>query len=261
LQVQGPPLPLPQSSSPSAWPPPRAAASPAAEPAREEQAGEERLESCAKVIRDSIQDGKLDRVVSLLSGSHVRALGVAAFSHHYGKDIKEEFERADKDDDGSLCKAEFRRYIAKVLPQHHQSDASRPTNRQLALFSLNSAIPFVVFGFLDNSIMIIGGDVVDDLIGSTLQLSTLACAALANTFADVLGISIGNTVESVTAKLGLPPANLTVGQSGLPLVRRLGLASGSGGILLGCILGMCPLLLMDPEKREKEKLAAELAAE
>merc|ERR1711920_668435 len=99
-----------------------------------------------------------------------------------------------------------------MLPEHQQNDASRPTNRQLSLFALNSSIPFVVFGALDNSIMIIGGDVVDELIGSSLHLSTLACAAVANTFADVVGISIGNTVESLTTKLGVPSANLTHGQ-------------------------------------------------
>eukprot|EP00406_Dinophysis_acuminata_P019864 CAMPEP_0179343404 /NCGR_PEP_ID=MMETSP0797-20121207/70947_1 /TAXON_ID=47934 /ORGANISM="Dinophysis acuminata, Strain DAEP01" /LENGTH=59 /DNA_ID=CAMNT_0021057733 /DNA_START=1 /DNA_END=176 /DNA_ORIENTATION=+ len=59
--------------------------------------------------------------------------------------------------------------------------------------------------------MILGGDVVDDAIGSAFQLSTLACAAVANTFADVVGISIGNSVEAVTARLGLPPARLTAG--------------------------------------------------
>merc|ERR1712217_627229 len=107
----------------------------------------------------------------------------------------------------------------------------------------------IVFGFLDNSIMIIGGDVVDDLIGSTFQLSTLACAALANTFADVIGISIGNTVEAMTTRLGLPPARLTSAQAESKLVRRLGLLAGSAGILLGCILGMSPLLFIDHEKK------------
>merc|ERR1712224_1128678 len=108
-----------------------------------------------------------------------------------------------------------------------------PSIRQLFWFSLNSEIPFFVFGCLDNSLMIAGGDLVDDMIGSHFALSTLACAALANTFADCLGISVGNTVESLVGKLGLPQANLTASQSELPVVHRLGLVSGSVGILIG----------------------------
>lgn len=100
-------------------------------------------------------------------------------------------------------------------------EGDAPTSRQTMLFCLNSAIPFVVFGMLDNSIMLLGGDVVDDLVGSYFHLSTLACAAVANTFADVLGISIGNTVEALTVKLGLPEAHLTQAQARPPTCRGL----------------------------------------
>jgi len=198
-------------------------------------------------------DRDVDKLIANLSKEDIRALGIAAMSVHFGKDIRDEFDKVDKDHSGSVSGAEFRRYVTKVLPEHQQNDASRPTNRQLSLFALNSSIPFIVFGCLDNSIMIVGGEVVDDVIGSTLQLSTLACAAVANTFADVLGISIGNTVESSTAKLGVPPPGLTHGQTQLPLVRRIGLASGSGGIFIGCIMGMAPLLFMENDKKEDKK--------
>lgn len=203
----------------------------------------------AAVMRKYVKDDELDQVVCLLPGQDVRALGLASLSHHFGTDFRKEFQSIDQDDSRTISRQEFRRYIAEKLPEIQDADAPCPTRRQLVLFGLNSAIPFVVFGFLDNSIMILGGDVVDDLIGSTLQLSTLACAAVANTFADVLGISIGNSVEAVTQKLGLPPAMLTPKQAELPSVRRLGLASGSLGILVGCILGMAPLLVVDQEKK------------
>merc|ERR1712217_752239 len=179
------------------------------------------------------------------SKEDIRALGVAAMSTHFGKDIRKEFDSEDKDHSGSVSRAEFKRYITKLLPEHQENDASPPTKRQLMLFALNSSIPFIVFGCLDNGIMILGGEVVEASIGSTLQLSQLACAAIANTFADVLGISIGNTVESATAKLGLPAANLTHGQTQLPVVRRIALLAGSGGIFIGCCLGMTALLVVD----------------
>ena len=63
--------------------------------------------------------------------------------------------------------------------------------------------------------MIVGGDVVDDLIGSTFHLSTLACAAWANTFADVFGMSVGSTVNPVSSFLSvltqLAPAQPMIG--------------------------------------------------
>lgn len=203
----------------------------------------------AEVIRKHVQDHELDNVVRRLETSDVHALGVAAMSLHFGKDFRGEFQALDQDDSGTISHAEFRRYLTAVLPTHHEEDTPQPTNRQLRYFALNSAIPFVVFGFLDNSIMIVGGDVVDDMIGSTMHLSTLACAAVANTFADVLGISVGNTVEQLTGRMGVPQPHLTSGQARLPHVRRIGLVSGSVGIFVGCILGMAPLLFIDQEKK------------
>merc|ERR1719401_3125071 len=149
-------------------------------------------------------------VADHLPPKDVRALGVAALSRHFQVDFQEVFKDLDEDNSGCISKTEFKRYVTKILPKMQQkSEAAPPTTRQLVLFALNSAIPFVVFGCLDNSIMIVGGDVVDDLIGSWLHLSTLACAAVANTFADVLGISVGNSVEALTVRLGLPEAELT----------------------------------------------------
>merc|ERR1712194_271751 len=108
---------------------------------------------------------------------------------------------------GRISKGEFRRYLVRASKNIAGVEVTRPTNRQLVFFAINSAIPMLVFGCIDNSIMIVGGDVVDDMIGSTFRLSTLACAGLANTFADVVGISIGNSVEALTSKMGLPSAS------------------------------------------------------
>lgn len=202
----------------------------------------------AEVIKSHVKDNEVDQIISRLDKADVRALGIASISKHFGTDFRKEFSELDSDGSGNISHPEFRRYIMQVVQDQLVHDAPAPSTRQLILFSLNSAIPFVVFGFLDNSIMIIGGEVVDDVIGSVFKLSTLACAALANTFADVLGISIGNSVETLTAKLGVPQAQLSHSQTQLPRVRRIGLASGSAGIFVGCILGMAPLLFIDSDK-------------
>lgn len=192
------------------------------------------------------------RLVEDLKDEQLHAIGVAAVSQHMDQGAKESVQRADADGDGQISSDEFQNFLRAQVGKDKAS-ADMPSRRQLFWFSLNSSIPFFVFGLLDNSIMIVGGDVVDDIIGSHFALSTLACAALANTFADVLGISVGNTVEGLVSKLGLPQANLTARQSELPAVHRLGLASGSVGILLGCLAGMFPLLWIDQERRNFTK--------
>merc|ERR1712232_1032983 len=61
----------------------------------------------------------------------------------------------------------------------------------------------------------------------------------------------------MSARLGVPEAKLTPAQAEMPLIRRLGLASGSAGILAGCVIGMTPLLFMDPDaKAVKEAFAS-----
>mmetsp|Transcript_28466 Transcript_28466/g.72120 ORF Transcript_28466/g.72120 Transcript_28466/m.72120 type:complete len:385 (-) Transcript_28466:67-1221(-) len=204
-------------------------------------------ESFRALSGETVED--VEAFMASLTHQEARTLGLAALTRHFGGDFKAQFEAADQDNSGTLSKAEFKRYVCTLATTHANLHVEQPGTRQLVIFSLNSAIPFVVFGFFDNSIMILGGDVVDDLIGSTFQLSTLACAAVANTFADVFGISIGNTVEAMTVRLGLPQAHLSAAQAALPLVRRIGLASGSFGILIGCIMGMAPLLFMDQDRK------------
>lgn len=206
---------------------------------------ESKAQLLAGALREHIHEKEYGHFVNNLSSNEARSLGIAALSRHLNQDYEKEFKAWDIDDSGSISRAEFRRYMASVCSvEAMPGDPSEPSQRQLSLFALNSAIPFVVFGFMDNFIMIIGGDVVDDLIGSSFHLSTLACAAVANTFADVLGISVGNTVESVTQRLGLPSANISTKQAKLPNVRRVGLVASAGGILVGCILGMSPLIFM-----------------
>lgn len=209
-----------------------------------------------------------DAFVATLRGSSVRSLAIACLSRHFGQDFRKVFDSVDENQDGVLQRQEFSRFFScysrkttSSLDGLDDDVVEPPTQRQLFYFGLNSAIPFVVFVFLDNSIMIIGGDIVDDMIGSAFKLSTLACAAVANTFADVIGISIGNTVEALTEKMGIPAANFTTAQTKLPLVRRVGMISGSFGIFVGCIMGMTPLLFIDEDVKAMKEAFKNLDAD
>lgn len=203
----------------------------------------------ARAIKEHFEDREMDRLISLLSGTEQRALGVAALAAHFGQDFQEEFDRLDRDSSGDLSKGEFKRYLREISACRNDQDSSPPSNTQLVLLFCNAALPNVIFGLLDNSIMIIGGDIVDDMIGSTFHLSTLACAGLANTVADVLGMSVGSSVERFSGKLGMPRANLSSEQIKLPIVKRVSMVAGPVGILIGCLMGMTPLLFI-AEKKE-----------
>ena len=53
--------------------------------------------------------------------------------------------------------------------------------------------------------------------------------------------------------LGLPDPRLTMYQRGLPVVRNVRMAAGISGVMLGCILGMFPLLFMDAPSSHEQR--------
>ncbi|EFN52363.1 hypothetical protein CHLNCDRAFT_15662, partial [Chlorella variabilis] len=63
-----------------------------------------------------------------------------------------------------------------------------PSWRQLAAIGIASGLPFVVFGFLDNGIMLVAGEQIDAVFGARFGLTTLASAGLGNLVADVVGV-------------------------------------------------------------------------
>jgi hypothetical protein len=50
----------------------------------------------------------------------------------------------------------------------------RPTWKQLSLVCLQCGLPFIGFGFVDNFIMIIAGDLIESWIGTMIPISTMA---------------------------------------------------------------------------------------
>ena len=130
------------------------------------------------------------------------------------------------------------------------------TREQLVAVSLQGGIPFVVFGFIDNFIMILAGDAIDICFAHTLGLSMLACAGLGNMVSDVVGQTFGGVIEAMSTRLGLPDPKLTSDQRAHKLVKTTHVVSGTVGIGVGCLLGMVPLLFIDTSGSASHAAAA-----
>jgi GAF domain-containing protein len=139
--------------------------------------------------------------------------------------------------------------VANAIPE--------PSVRDLRLISLTVSIPFVGFGIMDNAILIIAGDAIDTSLGVLLGISTMCAAAIGNIVSDVAGVMMGTVIEDWCALyLNLPQPNLTQAQRTLRSVRMAGQFGTGAGIVVGCIIGMFPLLFIDSNRiqvRKREK--------
>lgn len=98
------------------------------------------------------------------------------------------------------------------------------------------------------------GDRIESSLSAYITLSTMAAAALGNTFSDVIGIGSSYYVERAAAWVGLRAPALAPVQLDMPVARRAANLGRVIGITLGCFLGMIPLLFKDDEKKpEKNK--------
>lgn len=118
----------------------------------------------------------------------------------------------------------------------------KPTRHQFISIALYNAVPFIGFGFLDNTIMILGGDSIEFMLGSVITISTMTAAALGNTLSDVLSIGSTLYVEKLVAKCGLKKPDLTYNQLNLDSSRFAANVGRTLGVTVGCFLGMFPLL-------------------
>ena len=126
-----------------------------------------------------------------------------------------------------------------------KKDPTQISRKQFIAVSLQGGVPFIVFGFIDNFVMIVAGDAIDMAFASTFGWSMLACAALGNMVSDVVGQTAGGAIEAVAGKIGLPDPKLTSAQRSSRLVKTTHIVSGTVGIAFGCLLGMVPLLFID----------------
>jgi hypothetical protein len=99
------------------------------------------------------------------------------------------------------------------------------------------AIAFIVFGIIDNGVMVISGTAIDKLLGRLLGISPMASAGLGNTLSDFIGIICGRYIEKLIYKAFPINKTQTISMSQTILAESI-------GITLGCLLGMIPLLFM-----------------
>jgi hypothetical protein len=138
-----------------------------------------------------------------------------------------------------------------------------PTKRELYIVALHQSIPFIGFGIMDNTVLILAGEAIDIELGAVLNISTMCAAAIGNIIADLCGVAFGTVfatyLESVTrGRLTLPPyPQLTYAQRELRSVKIYGQLGVCAGLTLGCIIGMFPLLFFSTEKKDHHKEAVE----
>ncbi|CDW53605.1 DUF2453 domain containing protein [Trichuris trichiura] len=146
--------------------------------------------------------------------------------------------------------AEEKKSLLSAVKQFTEEEAkiNQPvmvTTVQLKSLFVANCLPFIGFGICDNVIMIVAGEYVDNGVGTLLGISTMAAAAVGNLISDLGGIGIGNYIELLVSKLGLTAPLLSAKQLRTKKVRWTINMGRMVGIVVGCFIGMFPLLLFN----------------
>lgn len=161
----------------------------------------------------------------------------------------------------ALQKLDTARIIRRRHSSNEESDqavAVTPETKQLLSLFAFVAVPFAGFGFADNFIMILCGDMIDAKFGVAFGLSTMAAAGLGNWVSDAVGLGLGDAIERAGGKIGLNNGGLTRAQESMRAARITSLMGKIIGISVGCFLGMVPLLFRQSTKTEFTKEDLEL---
>lgn len=144
---------------------------------------------------------------------------------------------------------------AQEIPKEEpvRTPVDPPSTAQLHMLCLASGLPFVGFGFLDNFLMIVCGELIDNTFCVMFSFSTMAAAAMGNTISDVAGIFSSGFVSNVASRFGVEEPPLEHEQKSMGVTQRWQYGGQVVGIVTGCILGCCPLLWMDPNEGERLK--------
>lgn len=134
------------------------------------------------------------------------------------------------------------------LSREQSTSNGKMTREQLKQLFIINSVPFVGFGFLDNVIMIVAGEYIDQSLGAWLAISTMAAAALGNLISDVAGMGLAHYVEFLVSKFGLKHPVLTSQQLESSAARSTVNLGRAFGLVVGCLVGMFPLLFFDSSK-------------
>ncbi|KAG1665793.1 hypothetical protein FOA52_002889 [Chlamydomonas sp. UWO 241] len=161
-------------------------------------------------------------------------------------DTLDELYRAASSEDGHLniSKGKFRDVILSHSKLSMPQGPPGPSKQALLMLFLASAIPFTVFGFLDNFIMLSVGEEIDAVFGVRFGLTTLASAGLGNCVADVTGVGAAKAIENAVKRLPfIKMPKLTSEQYNHTSVRSAKSTGAILGVLIGCVLGILPLAM------------------
>jgi len=81
----------------------------------------------------------------------------------------------------------------------------------------------------------------------------MAAAALGNTISDVAGIGSAWYIEELASKVGIKDPDLTPSQMASMAIRWASNGGRAIGVVIGCLLGMVPLLFLPSPEEDKEK--------
>jgi len=125
-----------------------------------------------------------------------------------------------------------------------------PRMRDFLMRLLKKSSKMMMFGFIDNFVMIIAGDMIDAHIGTTLGISTMAAAAFGNMTSDVAGEEAGSAIEAAMEKMGLDIEDVSDEQmeQAPGWMQFLDKRAGSFGVAIGCLLGMVPLAFKEEQE-------------
>jgi hypothetical protein len=160
-------------------------------------------------------------------------------------ELENEFAKADKNRDEKLSFQEFSVWAKQVVDTGPSAALEQPTSQQLRNLFITTMVPYMGFGITDNALMVISGDMIDHYVGSALGLSMLGSAAMGNSISNGTGMVFHGTIERFAMKLGLPDPRLTLHQRSLSVVQNVRTAAGITGVLVGCWIGMFPLIFID----------------
>ncbi|CAJ1040455.1 putative Transmembrane protein 65 [Leishmania shawi] len=126
---------------------------------------------------------------------------------------------------------------------------------------VTAAPPFLAFGMLDNSTLVLAGGAIDNALSGSLGLSQMAAASLGGVVSGVAGIQVHGLAERYTR--ASPPRLAPEQQRGVSYSRATQ-AGNMLGMVVGLILGMTPLLFMsgstqlaEQEERDRNRFRQE----
>lgn len=128
------------------------------------------------------------------------------------------------------------------------------TNDQYMKMFIKNAIPQFGFGVIDNGIMVTAGTAIDGFITEKFGIGGMYAAGFGNAVSDAVGVLVGDTIEGVAENI-LPPSGIPKDAQNEGKPFQVKAASGVFGIVLGCFVGLTPLLVLGDEGEEEESPA------